>query len=312
MTDGAITKRSVPRRMSLFARLRHRFQGGSATKGGHTVAPVGAMSVQAPRPVGPPPEPRTVRQWLYGPGFIIPGDADYVLELVKPFHLDPSMTMLDMGCGLGGAARAVSRVFKAYVAGFERDPELARRATEISLAQGFARHNQLSAYNPETFELRTGFYDHALAREATYQVVQKERFLRVLNQAMKPMGQLILTDFVRDRDAGDKPELAAWEAMQEPKPQLWTAAQYTDCFKSLGFDLRIANDVTADYRRMVLLAWKNFLERDELRQLRSSQAAPVIDEVERSLRTVAALESGALRFYYFVALSSRRRGPTAS
>jgi cyclopropane fatty-acyl-phospholipid synthase-like methyltransferase len=312
MTDSAITKRSVPRRMSLLARLRQRFQGASRPKAEHVVAPVAASPVQAARPMGPPPEPRTVRQWLYGPGFLTPGGADYVLELVEPFHLDPSMTMLDMGCGLGGGARAISREFKTYVAGFERDPELAQRATEVSLAQGFARHNQLSAYNPETFELRSGFYDHALAREATYQVVQKERFLRVLNQAMKPMGQLILTDFVRDRDAGEKPELAVWEAMQDPKPQLWTAAQYTDCFKSLGFDLRIAKDVTADYRRMILVAWKNFLERDELRQLRQSQAAPVIDEVERSLRTVAALESGALKFFYFVALSSRRRGPSVS
>jgi SAM-dependent methyltransferase len=152
-----------------------------------------------------------------------------------------------------------------------------------------------------------GTCDHALAREATYHIAQKERFLRVLNQAMKPSGQLVFTEFVRDRAAGDRPELEVWAAMQRYKPALWTAAQYTDCFKSLGFDLRIASDHTAEYRRMTLLAWKDFLEGGELKQLRSSQAAPVIDEVERSLRTVAALEGGALKFYYFVALGGRRR-----
>ena len=310
MTDRAITKRPVARRQSLFARLRSRLSRRPAERG-QAPGPAVAAPAAVIRPVGPPPDALTVRQWLYGPGFIIPGDADYVLELVEPFHLDPSMTMLDMACGLGGAARTISREFKTYVTGFDRDADLARRGTEISLAQGFARHNQLSAYDPETFELRTGFYDHAISREATYSVAQKERFLRVLNQAMKPMGQLVLTDFVRGEEAGEQPELEAWAATQRYKPQLWTAAQYADCFKSLGFDLRIATDVTAEYRRTILLAWKNFLERGELRHLRSSQAGPVIDEVEHSLRTVAALESGALKFYYFVALAARRRGPSA-
>jgi SAM-dependent methyltransferase len=308
MADGAITKRPARKRLPFLARLRQRWQRGA------TVAAAPRPTVKTPAPKAAarsrpalPPDPLTIRQWLYGSGFTIPGDADYVRELVKPFHLGPSMTMLDLAAGLGGPARAIAQAFDTYVTGLERDPELARRATEETAARGLSRHVQITAYDPETFELRAGFYDHALAREATYHVAQKERFLRVLNQAMKPLGQLILTDFVRDRTVGDAPELAAWEAVQPFKPQLWTAAQYTDCFKSLGFDLRIANDITAEYRRLVVLAWKAFVEEGELRQLRSKQALPVIDEVERSIKTIAALESGALKFHYFVALGGRRR-----
>ena len=265
------------------------------------------MAAAAPRIRLPPPDRLTVLQWLYGPGFLIPGDATYVLEIVKPFHLSPAMTMLDMAAGLGGPARTIAEAFNTYVTGYERDSALARRASDEATTHGLSRHVQISAFDPESFELRAGFYDHALAREATYCVEQKERFLRVLNQAMKPFGQLILTDFVLDRAAGERPELASWAGTLGSKPHLWTAAQYSDCFKSLGFDLRIANDITPDYRKLILLAWKNFLERGELRQIRGTQAAPVIDEVERGLRTVAALESGALKFYYFVALGGRRR-----
>lgn len=298
--------------MSLLERLRNRLRRNpsqAAAKQNRDGS--SAASEAASRVVGPPPDPLTVRQWLYGPGYLIPGNAEYVLELVKQFNLSPAMTMLDMAAGLGGPAQNIAEAFKTYVAGYERDPELARRATDAAVAHGLARHVQISAYDPETFELRAGFYDHALAREATYHVVQKERFFRVLNQAMKPSGQLIVTDFVRDRAPGDRPELEAWEATQRYKPQLWTAAQYTDCLKSLGFDLRIASDITAEYRRMTLLAWKGFLESGELKHLRSAQAAPVIDEVERSLRMVAALESGALKFHYFVALGGRRRAPVS-
>ncbi len=306
MADGAATKRPAQRRLSLFERIRDRLRRGAAPPAATEVAAAPAAANAQIRL--PPPDPLTIRQWLYGPGFIIPGDANYVLELVKPFNLSPAMTMLEFGSGLGGPACAIAEAFNTYVTGYERDPELVQRATEQAAVRGLGRHVQISTYDPESVELRAGFYDHALAREATSAVAQKERFLRVLNQAMKPFGQLILTDFVRDRAAGDRPELAAWESMQQHKPQLWTAAQYSDCFKSLGFDLRIANDITTEYRRLILLAWKNFLDRGELRQLRSAQAAaPVIDEVERGLRTVAALESGALKVYYFVALGGRRR-----
>jgi cyclopropane fatty-acyl-phospholipid synthase-like methyltransferase len=308
MADRAIDKQPARRRQTLFERLRDRFRGGAAgsVEEEPQVADSG-IAAATPRVQLPPPDRLTVLQWLHGPGFLIPGDATYVLEIVKPFHLSPAMTMLDMAAGLGGPARAIAESFNTYVTGYERDSALARRASDETATRGLSRHVQISAFDPESFELRTGFYDHALAREATYCVEQKERFLRVLNQAMKPFGQLILTDFVLDRAAGERPELASWVGTLRDKPHLWTAAQYSDCFKSLGFDLRIANDITADYRRLILLAWKNFLERGELRQIRGTQAAPVIDEVERGLRTVAALESGALKFYYFVALGGRRR-----
>ncbi len=313
MADGAITRRPAPRRLSLVARLRKLLRRNASAASARPGRGAASGAVQnSPDVAGPPPDPLTVRQWLYGPGYVTPGSAEYVLELAKQFNPSPAMTVLDMAAGLGGPAQTIAEAFKTYIAGFERDPDLARRATEAVAAHGLARYVQVSAYDPETFELRAGFYDHALAREATYHVAQKERFLRVLSQAMKTSGQLILTDFVRDRAAGERPELGSWEATLRYKPQLWTAAQYTDCMKSLGFDVRIASDATADYRRMTLLAWKNFLEGGELKTLRASQAAPVIDEVERSLRTVSALESGALKFYYFVALSGRRRGATAS
>ena len=311
MADSAMTDRPARRRSSVFERLRSRLRRSRAAPAPQARTAPTALAPSLARAAGPPPDLLTVRQWLYGPGYTIPGNADYVLELVKPFHLGPSMTVLDMAAGLGGPAESVAEAFKTYVAGFERDPALARRASDAATAHGLARHVQVNVYDPESFELRAGFYDHALAREATYAVAQKERFLRVLNQAMKPSGQLVLTEFVRDRAAGERPELAACEASCGQKPQLWTAAQYTDCLKSLGFDLRIASDVTAEYRRMILLGWKGFLESGRLKLLPKTQAAPVIDAVERDLRAVAALSSGALKFYYFVALGGRRRA-TAS
>ena len=39
---------------------------------------------------------------MFGEGFTGPGGADLIRDLVKPLGLDSSMTVLDIGSGLGG------------------------------------------------------------------------------------------------------------------------------------------------------------------------------------------------------------------
>src|SRR5256885_1949089 len=57
--------------------------------------PPGKSRADAPAVLAPL-DRATVAQWLWGPGYIMPGDEHYVLELVKPFGLTPAMSMLDL------------------------------------------------------------------------------------------------------------------------------------------------------------------------------------------------------------------------
>jgi SAM-dependent methyltransferase len=248
-------------------------------------------------------DPLTIKQWLYGRGYVIPGDASHVLKLVEPFELGSGSTMLDLAAGLGGPARAVAQAFHARVTGLERDPDLVRRGTALSTAQGLARLARFKTCDPESVELEPESFDCALGREASYMVVEKERYLRVVVQSLKPRGQLVLTDFVRDRAAQAHETVGAWAAVQPRRPVLWSLAQYTDCLKSLGFHLRAAEDMTASYRRQILAAWIALLRSNELRRLKPGQVATVLHEAEASLRAVAAFESGGLRYYRMEAIA---------
>lgn len=245
----------------------------------------------------------TVRQWLYGRGYLIPGDAAQVLRLVEPFQLDSSAKMLDLASGLGGPSRAVAQAFHAHVLGLERDPDLVRQATALSGAQGLARLAQFKNCDPESVELEAETFDCALGREASYAVVEKERFLRVAVQALKPRGQLVLTDFMRSGDGDTRDEVGAWAALQPRRPVLWTLAQYTDCLKSLGFHLRVTDDMSGNYRRQIVANWVSMLRSSELRRLNPAQVETVVGEAEASLRTVAALESGALKYVRLEAIA---------
>jgi SAM-dependent methyltransferase len=249
------------------------------------------------------PDPLAIRQRLYGRGYVLPGDAAWLLSLVEPFQLGPSSAMLDLAAGLGGPARAIAQAFHTRVTGVERDYDLARQGNAMSSALGASHLVRIKACDPETLELGSARFDCALGREASYAVAEKERFLRVVAQSLRTRGQIVLTDFVLDRGAGARPELDAWHDKRARKPSLWTAAQYADCFKSVGYGLRRADDISALYRRQIVAAWIGYLRAGEIRGQPAAQVETVLAEAEACFRTVAALESGALKYYRFEAIA---------
>ncbi len=298
-------------RPSLFARIIARLRG-EAGESALSAEPQLDAAAHAPGPPVSPLDPLTVRQWLWGPGFHLPGNAEYVLRLVKPFAANPAMSMLDVAAGLGGPARAISEAFGTYITGLERDPELARRGMEMSVAAGMQRHAPISAIDPETFELRTGAFDCILARGATYMVQDKERFMRVLILGLKQRGQLLLTDYVVDPARAQRPELALWASLQPYKASLWTLQQYTDCFKSLGFDVRITEDITHDLKLQIVLGWENLVNTVDIRALPKPHKLQIVTEAERWVKTIIALDAGVVKAYRFYALAGNARPPLSS
>jgi SAM-dependent methyltransferase len=298
-------------RPSLLARILSRLRGDAG------VDAAAAPDLDAPPPPAggqsiPPLDPYTVRQWLWGPGFILPGNGDYVLKLVNPFGLNPAMTMLDVAAGLGGPARAVSAAFNTYVVGLERDSELAQRGMEMSVAAGRQKHATVGVYDPEAFELKTGAFDCIFGRGATYMVRDKERFMRVLILGLKPGGQLLLTDYVLEPSLAERPELPLWSSLQPNTPSLWTVQQYTDCFKSLGFDIRITEDITHDLKQQIIIGWDNLVQHVDIKALPRPHKLAIVNEAERWVKTIMALDAGVVKVYRFYAISGSSRPPLSS
>lgn len=303
MADRA-TKLKTASPPSLLARMRAWF--GRAAASSDSLEPPSAPSdQQSGKPQIAPLDRMTVAQWLWGPGFVMPGGKDYVLELAKPFGLGPAMSMLDLSAGLGGPARVIAEEFETYVTGLERSPERARRGMEMSVVANLAKRATVAQYNPESLELRPRSFDCILGRGATYNVAEKERLFRVLFQSFKARGQLLLNEFTINRALADHPTLAAWAARKSHPPVLWTIEQCKDCLTSLGFDVRIVEDVTADYSAMIVAGWAELIKKVDLKGMPRQHLVTIVDEVELWMRRVAALQSGALKVYRVYALAHK-------
>jgi SAM-dependent methyltransferase len=261
------------------------------------------LVAQAAREPEPPLDAPTLAQWLWGAGFHVPGGEEHVLNLVKPFALNPAMSMLYLGAGLGGGAREVATKFATYVTALEEDEVLARRGMEMSTLQGMQKRAPVTSYDPKTLELRDHSFDCILARQTTYTLEDKEAFLRSLVTSLKPRGHLLITDYVVEPKAGGT-ALEAWLRQQQRPARLWTAAQYEGCLTRVGLDSRVTEDTTANLRQLILGGWAQMISTIDLHGLPKQHLLTIVDEAERWVRTIEAIDTGSLRTYRFYALAS--------
>ena len=253
----------------------------------------------------PPLDDSALAQWLWGAGFHIPGGEEHVLDLVKPFALNPAMSMLYIGAGLGGGARAIAAKFSTYVTALESDEALAKRGMEMSTLQGMQKHAPVSVYDPHALELRPRSFDCILTRQSTYTLADKDKepFLKALAAALKPRGHLLLTDYVLEPKAQAGPKLEAWRRLQRRPAHLWTAARYAECLKRLGMEIRVTEDTSSTLRHRILGGWAQMVDTVDLRGLPRQQQLAVVGEAERWVHTIAALDGGGLGIYRIYALA---------
>lgn len=280
-----------------------------------------------PAPEAPPPEPSLgpvpaeatqlppleqphikVAQQIWGEGFTRPGGGAAILTLVKPFALDPSMTVMDFGAELGGGTRAVSDEFNVWVNGFEPDPILAAGGQELSVKKG-AKKAEVKPCAVQEFQPKAASFDCIFSSEALYAVVEKEKLLTSFERALKARGQIALTDFVRTPGTkADDPRLADFATRTGKPGQFWLNEDYLSKLKALKFDVRVDEDLTANYRATIIEAWVNFTQDAAGTAYARTHPDELVSEVSLWTKRVAALDSGALqlRRYYAIKMGSTK------
>jgi len=126
----------------------------------------------------PPPPPIKLEPWenpairvrhaIWGEGFRGPGGAPFALELVKPFAINNSMSVLDFGCGAGGPERAIVKEFDVWITGIEPDRTQVELGKLLSSKAGLERKAEIIAYDHENFVTRSGGFDCILSVDTLF------------------------------------------------------------------------------------------------------------------------------------------------
>lgn len=241
-----------------------------------------------------------VMEAIWGEGHVLPGGEDYIRDISAPLGINKDMSLLDLGAGLGGLARFLAIKYETYVTGMEIDNMLATRGMVMSIAAGKSKQASVITYDPANFTA-TRKYDCIFAREVFYRVIGKEKFFKAVDASLKTGGgQLIFTDYILDPKGRENPAVTRWLAMERNAAPL-SMIETIKLWKGMGYDLRVAEDQTQEYRDMIIVGLKDLME-----FLKTNIPSPetkkiVLLEIDRWSRRLEALKNG-LRYCRFYAL----------
>lgn len=245
-----------------------------------------------------------IQQQVWGEGYYKPGGEKYMLGLAKPFGLNPSLTVMEFGAGLGGGTRALVNTFGVWVSGLEPTPELAKAGKELSIKAGLEKKANIIRYLPDSFEPKQGSVDCILSSESIYLVADKQKLLKAFEWALKTRGQVSVTDFVRCDDIAENDQRVHGLGLAPADPTHFASgAEYVKWFRELNFDLRVKEDITDQYRKMIMEGWIGFTQAGG-EKAAHAKALPdqLVREVELWSRRIGAMDSGHLKVMRYYAI----------
>lgn len=239
-----------------------------------------------------------VSEKIWGAGFVIPGGVELISTLVKPLGLNPAMTVLELGCGLGGATRCMAAQFGCWVTGLDSSPFLVEQGMERSAKAGQSKQAPVQLFDPENLKYGKRV-DAVFAKEAFFTIRDKTTLFDRIEALLKPRGQMMITDYVIDPEARNSKAILSWADREPLEPHLWTLQGALDAFAQCNLDLRVHEDITEPHRNHIVGSIKALMEHLEKHHMDKDTKVNVIDEVEAWAQRVTALHSGlkCYRFY---------------
>jgi hypothetical protein len=247
---------------------------------------------------------------LWGMDCAMPGGGDELVRLASVFGPTSASTILLVGAREGSPARRLATEFGTWVAGVESDPYLldlaARRAGRGGTA---AKRASVVPWNPVSPAFRQAFHHHAVVPEALGQA-EPAPLATSLAASLKPHGHVVLLDVVADDPIADSALLARWMQVENRRLPPPTEALVTRSLSRAGFDVRVAEDVSARHQKLCMLGWRGLVARIERGRPPPSLAAALVGEAERWLWRMRLMRDGHLRMVRWHAISTLRQPPS--
>ncbi|MDP2698180.1 cyclopropane-fatty-acyl-phospholipid synthase family protein [Thalassospira sp.] len=249
-----------------------------------------------------PPERLKLYAKLFDRGIMKPGGHDYAMELAKPLALDETMSCLEIGARIGGAARLLADKFGVWVTALEQDGELALIGMDRSVTAGVQKKVPVQKYDPQNPEIRQKYFNVVYSVGEMFLIEKKDTFLLQIAESLREQGQLLLTDYVMTNKSSEQSDLYKnWLAHEEIMPHPWTAERYKDVLQKLKFDIRISKDETALHLSHIKSAWAGLAQEMKGGEIDPDFNTFLEQELEMWMRRVKLLETGELAYYRFYA-----------
>lgn len=238
-----------------------------------------------------------VCQFLWGEGLISPGDMHFLEGLVKPFALNPAMSVLDLSAGLGTLSRHMVDEYGVWVTGYDNSEFLAEIGNSLSVKLGYEKQAKITYMNFENLIFDKKF-DCVFCKDRFFLVMDKVVLFDRIEDVLKEGGQFLFIDFVLGDGACEKYIISEWEKGEPFPPTLSTLGDTLNELRQRNFDIRITLDLTKDYEKMIKVQVSAFLNYLQTVSMADETKEIVSFELDLWMGRLKAM-SGGLKVYKF-------------
>ncbi|MEC7914663.1 MAG: methyltransferase domain-containing protein [Actinomycetota bacterium] len=168
------------------------------------------------------------------------GGREGTLHVASAVDLGPGKRLLDVGCGIGGAARFLARSTGASVTGVDLTPEFVEAAIELTDLVGMSGLVDFKVGSATDLPFLDDAFDAVTMLHVGMNIEDKNQMMRELTRVCRPQGTVVVYD-VTITKAGDLPYPMPWSSTPQfsfPEP----AVIYEEAAASAGLEHLSSSD----------------------------------------------------------------------
>jgi MPBQ/MSBQ methyltransferase len=169
------------------------------------------------------------------------GGAPASRHALDRLEVAPGARLLDVGCGIGGAARMAATT-GATVTGIDLTPEFVETARLLSDRVGLGDRTEFRTTAGESMPLDDGSFDAAVMVHVGMNVPDKTAVFAEVHRVLRPGGRFALYEQVRTGE-GELPYPLPW-AQDDRSSFVETVADYRAALEAAGFEVEAEEDRT--------------------------------------------------------------------
>jgi ubiquinone/menaquinone biosynthesis C-methylase UbiE len=186
---------------------------------------------------------------IWGDGFMSPGGAGHVAEMVAGIELE-GRRVLDIGCGLGGPACILAQERGAYVVGTDLESPLIRHSRNRAAAVGCSDRTEFQVVAPGPLAFDDDSFDLVLSSGGVTQTADKPGMFRECLRVLKSGGQLSVYDWMKS-DGEFSVDMRYWFETEGLTYAMETPQRQQGMLRGAGFDEVTVVDRSDAYRAQV-------------------------------------------------------------
>lgn len=189
----------------------------------------------------------TLLEALWGKGYLSPGGDQETALVLDGLDLR-GKSVIDIGCGTGGAALFIAERFGAHILGVDVEAGVVDKATKAAAERGLSASARFKAIAPGPLPYGDATFDVVFSKDALIHVEEKHAIACEIFRVLKPGGVFAASDWMLGADGPMSERLRSYIEVEGLGFGAASPDRYFAALRAAGFVEVLYRDRTVWYR----------------------------------------------------------------